>query len=131
MAIYKGKSLIKCYNFLYMTKDFNYKPYLICVLALSLIICIFSYKSAICLLLGTAYFFISDKLNQWKFPSLNSKGLAVGKVFLVIFIQFILIVGVALSSFYIGGIPSLLVSFAGITIPHIYFIIAELRKIKK
>ena len=114
-----------------MTRDFNYKPYLFCIFATSAIICIFSYKNAICLLLGTTYFFISDILNQWKFPNINNKSIAIGKVFLVIFIQLILIVGVAIASYFIGGIPSFLVSFAGIIIPHIYFIIVELRKIKK
>ena len=126
-----GFSILSDIIFLYMTKDFNYKTYLFCVVIISAIFCFFSYKNAICLLLGTAYFFISDALNQWKFPRMNSKSIAIGKVFLVIFIQLILITGVAIASYFIGGIPSFLVSFAGIIIPHIYFIIVELRKIKK
>ena len=111
-----------------MLENFNYKPYLICVLVASVITCVFSYKYAIGLILGTVYFFISNRLNQSKFPRVNSKGLAVGKVVLIIFIQFVLIVCVAGVSYYIGGIPTFLVSFAGIIFPHIYFIIAELRK---
>lgn len=114
-----------------MSKELNYKPYLIVVSIICGLICIFSYKIALGLALGTAYFFISDKLNQYKFPNLNSKGLAISKVFLIIFVQFILIVAVAFVSYYIGGLYSFLVSFAGITIPHIYFIIVELKKSKK
>lgn len=114
-----------------MSKDFNFKPYLIGVLIVSALSCIFSYKIAIGILIGTAYFFISDKLNQNKFPKLNSKSLAVGKVFLIIFIQFLLITVFAVASYYIGGLYCFFGTFAGITIPHIYFIIVELKKIKK
>ena len=114
-----------------MSKDFNFKPYLIGVLVVSALTCIFSYKIAIGIVLGTIYFFISDKLNQKKFPNLNSKSIAVSSVLLIGFIQFILIVAVALLSYYIGGLYSFFGAFAGITIPHIYFIIVELKKIKK
>lgn len=114
-----------------MSKELNFKPYLIVVAIICGIICIFSYKVAFGLVLGTVYFFISDALNQNKFPNLNSKGEAVAKVLLISFVQFILILGVALLSYFTGGLYSLLVSFAGITIPHIYFIIVELKKIKK
>ena len=114
-----------------MLEKINYKPYLICVFVISIITCIFSYKCAIGFILGTLYFFISNKLNQSKFPRINSKGLAVGKVVLILFIQFILIVGVAGASYYIGGLSSFLVSFTGIIVPHIYFIIIELKKGRK
>lgn len=114
-----------------MSKESNFKPYLIGVLIVSVLACIFSYKISIGILIGTAYFFISDKLNQYKFPKINSKGIAVGKVFLIIFIQFLLITIVAVSSYYIGGLYTFFGTFAGITIPHIYFIIIELKKMKK
>lgn len=114
-----------------MSREIDFKPYLLLILVICVITCIFSYKIAAGLILGTVYFFISDKLNQRKFPKLDSKGIAVANVFLIIFIQFILILGVALVSYYIGGLYSFLVSFAGITFPHAYFIIVELMKGKK
>lgn len=114
-----------------MSKEIDFKPYLISILIITGITCLFSYKLAIGLVLGTIYFFISDYLNRKKFPKLNNKGVAIANIFLIIFIQFILILGVAIASYYIGGLYSFLVSFAGITFPHIYFIIIELIKAKK
>lgn len=115
-----------------MVRELNFKPYLICVFAISTLACIFSYKISIGLLIGTGYFFVSDSLNQIKFPKLNnSKGIAIGKVFLISFVQLIILIGIAVLTYFVFGLPTFLATFVGITIPHIYFIIVELRKLKK
>lgn len=114
-----------------MSAELNFKPYLICVFIVSVLSCIISYKVGFSIILGTLYFFISDKLNHYKFSKINDKRIAIGKIFLILFIQLILIILVAYFSYRIGGLVTFFAAFAGIIIPHIYFIIVELRKIKK
>lgn len=114
-----------------MSTELNFKPYLICVSIVSILSCFFSYKVGLSIILGTSYFFISDRLNHYKFSRINDKTIAIGKIFLILIIQLILIVAVAYFSYRIGGLVTFFATFAGIIIPHIYFIIVEVRKIKK
>lgn len=114
-----------------MSKGFNWKPYLIGLATVTLISCIFSLKVALGIVLGTMYFFLNDKLNQKKFPHFDGKTKVIGIVFLIIILQFIMIVAVAMFSYYVGGLYSFFGAFAGMCIPHIYFIIVELKKTRK
>lgn len=114
-----------------MGRDFNWKPYLIATAIVALLSCVFSYKIAIGIVIGTLYFFLNNKLNEKKFPHFDGKTKVVGIVFLIIILQFIMIVALAMLSYYIGGLYSFFGAFAGMCIPHIYFIIVELKKIKK
>ncbi|MDO5440860.1 MAG: hypothetical protein Q4F12_04915 [Erysipelotrichaceae bacterium] len=114
-----------------MNKTFNWRPYYIGACIVALIICIFSYKIAFGIVLGSAYFYLSNVLNQKKFPSLDSKSKAIGSLMVILFVQFVMIVACALLSYYFGGLESFFGTFAGMVIPHFYFIIKELFNIKK
>lgn len=114
-----------------MSKDFNWKPYYIGAAIVAALSCIVSYKIGLGIVLGSIYFYFNDLLNQRKFPSLNSKFKVTGTLFLIMIVQFVAIVAVALISYKIGGLYSFFGAFAGMTIPHFYFIITEILKIKK
>lgn len=114
-----------------MSKDFNWKPYIIVIIVISCLSCLINWRIGFGICLGSLYFFLNDKLNQKKFPNLDGKGKAISKVFLIIFLQFIMIVAVALFSYYVGKLYSFFGTFAGMTVPHFYFIIKELVKSKK
>ena len=114
-----------------MSKDFNWKPYYIGVLVVSIIACIFSWKVALGIIMGSIYFYLNDKLNQKRFPKLDGKGKVIGSVMLIIFVQFLMICFVAIASYKIGKLETFFGAFAGMTIPHFYFIIKEIKNIKK
>ena len=114
-----------------MLKDFNWKPYYVVVFLISLLSCIVSWKIGFGIILGSIYFYLNNIFNAKKFPHLDGKGKVVGSLFLIVFLQFIAIAGVALLSYYVGGLYSFFGAFAGMSIPHIYFIIRELTKDRK
>lgn len=114
-----------------MGKDFNWKPYYIVVAIVSIASCIVSWKIGFGIILGSVYFYFNNLLNEKKFPKLDNKSRVIGSLFLVIIVQFIMIVAIALLSYYVGGLYSFFGAFAGMSIPHIYFIIKEITKIKK
>lgn len=117
--------------FMSMSSSFNWKPYCIGVLIVALLSCIINWRIGLGIILGSIYFYLNDKLNQKKFPHLDSKLKVTGSLFLIILLQFMMICGIALLSYRIGGLYSFFGAFAGMTIPHFYFIIVELTKIKK
>ena len=114
-----------------MSKDFNWKPYYIGAAIVALFSCLFSWKIGFGIALGSLFFFINDKLNQKRFPSLDSNSKAIGSIIGIGFIQFIMIAIVAIISYYVGKLPAFFGAFAGMTIPHFYFMFKELRNIKK
>ena len=114
-----------------MSKDFNWRPYCIGASIVALFSCLFSWEVAFGIVLGSFYFFINDKLNQKRFPKLDSSGKAIGSIIGIGFIQFVMIVIVALLSYYVGKLPAFFGAFAGMTIPHFYFMFKELKNIKK
>lgn len=111
-----------------MSKDFNWKPYCVFVLVVSALISIYNWRIGLCIVLATLVFFINDKLNIHKFPSLQSKKGALLSLFLVVGIQGVLIVAIGLGSYYIGGLVSFFAAFAGLITPHLYFIVRNLIK---
>lgn len=114
-----------------MANDFNWKPYYIAAFAVAAASCIISWKIGFGIVLGSVYFYFNNLLNQKKFPRLDSKSVAIGSLFLIIAIQFVAIVAIALLSYFVGGLYSFFGAFAGMTIPHFYFIIKEITKINK
>ena len=114
-----------------MSKDFNWKSYYVVVAVIAIFSCLFSWKIAFGIVLGSLYFFVNDKLNQKRFPKLDSNSKAIGSIIGIGFIQFIMIVIVALLSYYVGRLQAFFGTFAGMTIPHFYFIIKELKNIRK
>mgnify|MGYP003328398672 CR=1 FL=1 len=114
-----------------MSKDFNWKPYYVGAAIIAALSCLFSWKIGLGIVLGSIYFYFNNLLNAKKFPKLDGKGKVIGSLFLIITIQFIAIVVIALISYYIGGLYSFFGAFAGMTIPHFYFIIVEIIKSKK
>ena len=114
-----------------MDKNFVWKPYLFFVGILALITLVINYKITIGLVLGTLYYFLNDKLIVKKVPSLDSKLKVTGSFLVIGIVQFILITAVALLSYWIGGLYSFFGSFAGITMPHFYYLIKQIFSIKK
>ena len=109
-----------------MSKDFNWKPYCIGAIIVALISCIFSWKIAFGIILGTITFFLNDKLNQKRFPPLDSKKKAIFSTLLIVTFQLVMIIVIALLSYYIGKLYAFFGTFAGLTIPYFYFIIRML-----
>lgn len=111
-----------------MSKDFNWKPYYITVAAIVVITCIFSWKIAFGIGLGSFAFYLNDLLNQKRFPPLDSKKKAIFSTLLIVSIQILMIIVVALISYYVGKLYAFFGAFAGLTIPYFYFIIKMLIK---
>ena len=111
-----------------MSKDFNWKPYLI-FLGIVTGICLFiNWRISAGLIIGTVTYFINDKLNEKKFPSLSGNGKALGSMTLFMLIQGALIVRCAVGCWFLGRLYSFLAAFVALTVPTFYFIIRSVSK---
>ena len=111
-----------------MTKDFNWKPYLIAVGIVTVACLFFNWRISAGLVLGTVTYFLNDKLNEKKFPSLSGNGKALGSMTLFMLIQGALIVLCAVGCWFIGRLYSFLAAFVALTVPTFYFIIRSVSK---
>lgn len=111
-----------------MTKYFNWKPYLI-FLGIVTVICLFiNWRISAGLVIGTVTYFINDKLNEKKFPSLSGNGKALGSMTLFMLMQGAIIALCAVGCWFLGRLYSFLAAFVALTVPTFYFIIRSVSK---
>ena len=111
-----------------MSKDFNWKPYLIFI-GIVAIICLFiNWRISAGLAAGTFTYFVNDKLNEKKFPSLSGNGRALGSMTLFMLLQGAFIALCAVGCWFLGRLYSFLAAFVALTVPTFYFIIRSVSK---
>lgn len=111
-----------------MSKDFNWKPYLIFI-GIIILFCLFvDYRISLGLLIGTIVYFIKDKLNEKKFPNLNGTSKAMGSMIFFMLLQGFLIASTAMICWFIGKLAAFLAAFVALTVPTFYFIIRSVTK---
>ena len=111
-----------------MSKDFNWKPYYIGVAIIVAISAIVNIKVGIGYATGSIFYYLNDRLNLKKFPSLDATGKAVGSMLLIMAVQGILVIIAGLTSWFIGKLPCFLACFAGLIIPSVYFFFMSYKK---
>ena len=111
-----------------MSKDFNWKPYLIFVGIITLVCLFVDYRISLGLIIGTICYFVNDKLNEKKCPNLNGTSKAMGLMMLFMLLQGFLITITALICWFIGKLAAFLAAFVALTIPTFYFIIRSVTK---
>ena len=111
-----------------MSKDFNWKPYLIFVGIITLVCLFVDYRISLGLIIGTICYFVNDKLNEKKFPNLNGTSKAMGSMMFFMLLQGFLIAITALICWFIGKLAAFLAAFVALTIPTFYFIIRSVTK---
>lgn len=106
-----------------MKTAINWKPYFICAGILSIVVAVFNWKIAVGFVIGTIFNFINLFLSSKKFPRLDGKAKAVGSALAVMTLEGLITVGMAIGTYFIGGIPCFLAGFAGMILPNLYFFI--------
>lgn len=106
----------------------NWKPYLIIAGVISLIATILNWKIGVGYLIGTIFSFFNLFLINKKFPKLDGKKKTVSIALLVMLFQGLLTAIMAVITYLIGGLSCFLSSFAGMIMPHFYFIFVSLKK---
>lgn len=106
----------------------NWKPYLIVSLILSIVTVFFNWRIGLGFLIGTCFNFFNLFLIEKKFPKLDSKKKTLSIAIAIMLFQGLLIAIMAVATYFIGGLACFLASFAGMIIPHFYFIITSLFK---
>lgn len=105
-----------------MLKIVTWKPYLIFAIIASLIAVIIKLEIGVGFVIGTVFNFINLFLIDKKFPSLDSKKKTISIALIIMLFQGLVTVVMAISTYFIGGLPCFFAGFAGMIIPHFYFV---------
>lgn len=111
-----------------MRMAINWKPYLIFSVVISIIMAILNWKIGVGYLIGTIMNFFNLFLINKKFPKLDGKKKTVSIALIVMLFQGLLTAIMAIVTYLIGGLPCFLSSFAGMIVPHFYFVLMSLKK---